>query len=135
MGEAFRQANEYNLKQRQIVDEFNRGTDIYNADADFKGQVQNQERARILADAFLKAGQLRDAELTQVQANKSASISNFLNNMGNLGADMLNREMVGALIKDGAYNKLGKNTSNMAENIIGGFGFGGNLRKKGGKHA
>mgnify|MGYP006991724530 CR=1 FL=1 len=37
MGEAFKQANEYNLKQRQLVDEFNRGTDMYNADADFKG--------------------------------------------------------------------------------------------------
>lgn len=133
MGEAFRQANEYNLKQRQLVDEFNRGTDTYNADADFKGQVQNQERARILADAFLRAGQLRDAELAQVQANKSASISSFLNNIGNLGTDMLNREMVGALIKDGVYNKLGKNTSNMAGSIIGAFG--GNLKKKGGKHA
>lgn len=135
IGEAFRQANEYNLKQRQLVDEFNRGTDTYNADADFKGQVQSQERARILADAFLRAGQLRDAELAQVQANKSASISSFLNNMGNLGTDMLNREMVGALIKDGVYNKLGKNTSNMAGSIIGAFGFGGNLKKKGGKHA
>lgn len=133
MGEAFRQANEYNLKQKQLVDEFNRGTDMYNADADFKGQVQNQQRANILADAFLKTGQLRDAELAQVQANRSASISNFLNNMGNLGTDMLNREMVGALIKDGVYNKLGKNTSSMAGNII--EAFGGNLKKKGGKHA
>jgi hypothetical protein len=88
MGEAFKQANEYNLKQRQLVDEFNRGTDMYNADADFKGQVQNQQRANILADAFLKTGMLRDEELAKVQANKSASISSFLNNMGNLGTDM-----------------------------------------------
>jgi hypothetical protein len=45
MGEAFRQANEYNLKNQQLVDEFNRGTDMYNSEADFKGQAQNQARA------------------------------------------------------------------------------------------
>lgn len=135
MGEAFRQANEYNLKQRQLVDEFNRGTDMYNAEADFKGQVQNQQRANILADAFLKTGMLRNEELAKIQANKSASISNFLNNMGNLGQDKLNREMLSALIKDGVYGTLGKNTSSKAGNIIGAFEFGGNLKKKGDKHA
>ena len=142
MGEAFRQANEYNLKQRQLVDEFNRGTDMYNADADFKGQVQNQQRANILADAFLKTGMLRDEELAKVQAGRSTSLSGFFNNMGNLGSDMLNRDFVAALIKDGVYNTLGKGTSEAAEKYIGADkkessekAYGGNLRKKGGKHA
>ena len=131
MGEAFKQADEYNLKQRQLVDEFNRGTDMYNAEADFKGQVQNQQRANILADAFLKTGMLRDEELAKIQANKSASISSFLNNMGNLGTDMLNRDMVQALIDSGAYHSI--------SDTMGKTGFkvanGGKLRKKGGKHA
>ena len=142
MGEAFKQANEYNLKQRQLVDEFNRGTDMYNADADFKGQVQNQQRANILADAFLKTGMLRDEELAKVQAGRSASLSGFFNNMGNLGTDMLNRDFVAALIKDGVYNTLGKGTSEVAEKNIGADkkegpekAYGGNLKKKGGKHA
>ena len=131
MGEAFKQANEYNLKQRQLVDEFNRGTDMYNADADFKGQVQNQQRANILADAFLKTGMLRDEELAKVQANRSASISNFLNNMGNLGTDMQNRNMIQALIDTGAYGTIADamlKTGFIVAN-------GGKLRKKGGKHA
>lgn len=134
MGEAFRQANEYNLKQRQLVDEFNRGTDMYNADTDFKGQVQNQQRANILADAFLRAGQLRDAELAQVQANKSASISSFLNNMGNLGTDMLNREQALATASSlgVTYNDLFKALEGTTK---GPLAHGGNLRKKGGKHA
>ena len=119
MGEVFRQANEYNLKQRQLVDEFNRGTDMYNADADFKGQIQNQQRANILADAFLKTGMLRDEELAKVQANKSAAISSFLNNMGNLGTDMLNRDMTAALIEDGVFYTLGKGTSKTAEKNFG----------------
>lgn len=130
MGEAFKQADEYNLKQRQLVDEFNRGTDMYNADADFKGQVQNQQRANILADAFLKTGMLRDEELAKVQANKSASISNFLNNMGNLGTDMQNRNMVQALIDSGAYYTIA--------DTMGGTGFkvgDSKSRKKGGKDA
>lgn len=134
MGEAFKQANEYNLKQRQIVDEFNRGTDMYNADADFKGQVQNQQRANILADAFLKTGMLRDEELAKVQANKSASISNFLNNMGNLGTDMLNREQALATASSlgVTYNDLFKALQGTTK---GPLAHGGNLRKKGGKHA
>ena len=134
MGEAFKQANEYNLKQRQLVDEFNRGTDMYNADADFKGQVQNQQRADILADAFLKTGMLRDEELAKVQANKSASISNFLNNMGNLGTDMLNREQALATASSlgVTYNDLFKALQSTTKGLL---AHGGNLRKRGGKHA
>jgi hypothetical protein len=142
MGEVFKQANEYNLNNRKIVDEFNRGTDMYNADADFNGQKQNQQRANILADAFLKTGMLRDEELAKVQANKSDAISSFLNNVGNLGTDMLNRNFVAALIKDGVYNTLGKGTSEVAEKHIGADkkedptkAYGGNLKKKGGRHA
>lgn len=119
MGEAFRQANKYNLENKQLVDEFNRGTDRYNSEADFDGQVQNQQRANILANAFLKTGMLRDEELAKVQANKSAAISSFLNNMGNLGTDMLNRDMMSALIEDGVFGTLGKGTSKRATKHLG----------------
>lgn len=132
MGEVFRQANEYNLNNRKIVDEFNRGTDMYNADADFKGQIQNQQRANILADAFLKTGMLRDEELAKVQTNKSAAISSFLNNMGNLGTDMLNRDMMSALIEDGAFYTLGEGTSKRAAEHLGAK-VGKSNKKKGGK--
>lgn len=135
LGDLFIQAAKENNVLKESVNRFNRETDSFNIENALRADIQNQGMDYNKANFLLKTGMLRDEELAKVQANKSASISNFLNNMGNLGQDKLNREMIGALIKDGVYNTLGKNTSSMAGNIIGAFEFGGNLRKKGGKHA
>ena len=133
LGDLFIQAAKENNVLKESVNRFNRETDSFNIGNALQADIQNQGMDYNKANFLLKTGMLRDEELAKVQANRSASISNFLNNMGNLGQDKLNREMVGALIKDGVYNTLGKNTSSMAVNIIGAFG--GTLKKKGGNHA
>ena len=133
LGDLFIQAAKENNVLKESVNRFNRETDSFNIGNALQADIQNQGMDYNKANFLLKTGMLRDEELAKVQANRSASISNFLNNMGNLGQDKLNREMVGALIKDGVYNTLGKNTSSMAGNIIGAFG--GTLKKKGGNHA
>ena len=136
MGEAFRQANEYNLKEQQLVDEFNRGTDMYNSEADFKGQAQNQARASQIAEAFLRTGQLKDIEKATVQSNRSKALSNLFNSIGNLGTDNLNREQALAMAQS-----LGVNYNDIlnmfSKGTLGGpvKATGGTLRKKGGKHA
>lgn len=136
MGEAFRQANEYNLKNQQLVDEFNRGTDMYNSEADFKGQTQNQSRAANIAEAFLKTGQLKDIEKATVQSNRSKALSNLFNSIGNLGTDRLNREQALAMAQS-----LGVNHNDILDMFSKGTlgssvrATGGTLKKKGGKHA
>lgn len=42
MGDLFRQAEEYNLAQRQKVEEFNRATDMFNSEGIFKADQANQ---------------------------------------------------------------------------------------------
>lgn len=136
MGEAFRQANEYNLKEQQLVDEFNRGTDMYNSEADFKGQAQNQARASQIAEAFLRTGQLKDVEKATVQGNRSKALSNLFTSIGDLGTDRLNREMALAMAQSlgVTYNDI---LNMFSKGTLGGSvrAAGGTLRKKGGKDA
>lgn len=136
MGEAFRQANEYNLKNQQLVGEFNRGTDTYNSEADFEGQSKNQARASQIAEAFLKAGQLKDIEKATVQGNRSKALSNLFTSIGDLGTDRLNREMALAMAQSlgVTYNDI---LNMFSKGTLGGpvRAAGGTLRKKGGKNA
>jgi hypothetical protein len=66
--------------------------------------VQNQGIDAAKADFLMNTGQLIDAELSALQAGRSAALSNFFTNLGNLGQDKLSREQVQALIATGAYN-------------------------------
>jgi hypothetical protein len=131
LGNMFIQAAKENRALKESVNRFNRETDSFNIENALKADIQNQGMDYNKANFLLKTGMLRDEELAKVQANKSASISNFLNNMGNLGTDMQNRDMVQALIDSGAYYSI--------SDAMGKTGFkvanGGKLRKKGGKDA
>lgn len=134
LGDAFRSALEYNQNKDNIVRDFNRGTNTFNSETDFKGQVQNQARAGQIAEAFLKTGAMRQDELAALQASGSAQLTALFNNLGNLGKDKLAREQVKALIDTGAYNTLSEYMKTLASsyNAEGGKL---NKKKKGGRHA
>lgn len=139
LGDAFRSALEYNQNKDNIVKDFNRGTNTFNSEIDFKGQVQNQARAGQIAEAFLKTGAMRQDELAALQASRSAQLTALFNNLGNLGKDKLAREQVKALIDTGAYNTLSEYMKTLASKTLASFysAEGGKLnkKKKGGKHA
>jgi hypothetical protein len=63
MGDAFREADAYNLDKYHKVQDFNRNIDVYNTDNSIKAQVYNQTRASQIADAMYRTGILRDQEL------------------------------------------------------------------------
>lgn len=130
MGQALRDAQLYELEQKAKVADFNRGTNTFNSESDFKSQIYNQQRANQIANAFLETGKLRDAELAATQGIKSAAYSNLFTNLGNLGKDRLARDQVQALIDSGAYYTI---SDAMAKAP---YQSGGKLKnKKGGKHA
>ena len=135
MVDAFRQAYDYNNTQKKQVDEFNRGTDTFNSEQSLKANIQNQNITAAKADFLMKTGQLRDAELSALQAGRSAALSSFLTNLGNLGQDKLSREQLQALIATGAYNQLSDEMKEGAQQAGIITAFGGKLKKKGGKHA
>jgi len=68
MGDAFREADAYNLDKYHTVQDFNKGIDVYNTDNAIKAQVYNQARASQIADAMYRTDILRDQELAALQA-------------------------------------------------------------------
>jgi hypothetical protein len=88
LGNLLIQAAKENNALKESVNRFNRETDSFNIENALRADIQNQGMDYNKANFLLKTGMLRDEELAKVQANKSASISSFLNNMGNLGTDM-----------------------------------------------
>lgn len=87
LGNLFRQAEEYNLGQRERVSTFNRATNMFNAENKLKAQIANREKDKIKVDAAAKAAALRDAIDTRIGAARSANITNFLQSLGDIGRE------------------------------------------------
>lgn len=96
LGDLARQAEEYNLAQRQAVAQFNRGTNQANAEMSLKASMSNAELAQKAKQARLAGVQNALAMREAVDANRSASINssfnNLIENLGAIGTDILNRE-------------------------------------------
>ena len=107
LGQLARQAEEYNLGQRERVATFNRGTNMFNSEGDLKAQVANNDVASLKANAAFQAASLRDAVDARASAAKSANLTNFFQALGDIGWEAVNRDMVNnnkALL----YNTMGK---------------------------
>lgn len=98
LGKLFREGEEYNLAQRQKVVEFNRGTNMYNSEADLKAQMANAEldkaKASILLDAKMKALGLKQAEDQAWDTSLAANLTGLFDNIGNIGWEAVNRNMI-----------------------------------------
>lgn len=96
LGDLARQAEEYNLAQRQAVAQFNRGTNQANAEMALKAGIINAELAQKAKQARLVGIQNALAMREAIDANRSASINssfnNLIENLGAIGTDILNRE-------------------------------------------
>lgn len=98
LGQLARQAEEYNLAQRQRVEEFNRGTDMFNTEGAMKADIANQEALMKLRNDYLKgtlsAAELRQRERQLSSASRSANLSNFINSLGDIGRENFTRNMI-----------------------------------------
>ena len=137
LGNAYMTAMQENEKRKQQVAEFNRQTNSANIENQLQVDLQNRNRDQIIADAMLKAGMLRDEELAKTQTVKSSNYSNFLNNIGNLGEEIVNRQQAAANAETGTWGTLSDIMQYLAASQKGIAKKGGKLFtiKKGGKHA
>lgn len=98
LGDLARQAEEYNLAQRQAVETFNRGTNMANAEMGLKAAMANQEAALKARSAKLsgvaQAMAMRDAIDARRGANMSANLTNFFNSLGDIGREEYSRNMI-----------------------------------------
>lgn len=94
LGALARQAEEYNLAQRQKVAEFNRGTNMFNTEGMFKANTANQaakmQVRNTLLQGTMQAERLRQAARQQLAAERSANLTNLFNNIGNIGRENMN---------------------------------------------
>lgn len=98
LGDLARQAEEYNLAQRQAVETFNRGTNMANAEMGLKAAMANQEAELKARNSRLsgvaQAMQMRDAIDTRRGASMSANMTNFFNSLGDIGREEYSRNMI-----------------------------------------
>lgn len=91
LGDLARQAEEYNLAQRQAVETFNRGTNMANAEMGLKAAMANQEAALKARSSRLsgvaQAMAVRDAVDARRGASMSANLTNFFNSLGDVGRE------------------------------------------------
>ena len=94
LGALARQAEEYNLAQRQKVAEFNRGTNMFNTEGMFKADTANQaakmQVRNTLLQGTMQAERLRQAARQQLAAERSTNLTNLFNNIGNIGRENMN---------------------------------------------
>lgn len=98
LGDLARQAEEYNLAQRQAVAQFNRATNQANAEMGLKAAMANQEaylksRSGRLS-GIAQAMQMKDAIDANRGASISANMSNFFNSLGDIGREEYARNMI-----------------------------------------
>jgi hypothetical protein len=98
LGDLARQAEEYNLAQRQAVETFNRGTNVANAEMGLKAAMANQEAALKARSSRLsgvaQAMAVRDAVDARRGASMSANLTNFFNSLGDIGREEYSRNMI-----------------------------------------
>lgn len=98
LGDLARQAEEYNLAQRQAVETFNRGTNMANAEMGLKAAMANQEATLKARSSRLsgvaQAMAVRDAVDARRGASMSANLTNFFNSLGDIGREEYSRNMI-----------------------------------------
>lgn len=95
LGDLYRKAAESNIAQRQQVENFNRATNMANAEMGIKAAMANQEAALKAANMRLsgtaQAMAMKDAIDAAKNASLSSNMSNLFESLGNIGIDAMNR--------------------------------------------
>lgn len=94
IGDLGRQAEEYNNQQRVNVATFNRGTNQYNSEGIMKAAMANQQALmnsrNTILNGTMQAERLRQAARAQLNSERSANLTNLFNNLGNIGRENMN---------------------------------------------
>lgn len=130
IGGLARQAEEYNLAQRQQVEDFNRGTNTTNSQGFLQADIANQKAlmdSRGLAlKGVMTAAEMRErARLASEQA-KSANLSGFITSLGDIGRENMAWNWRNFGLETGSFGNIGE-----SERLLGNTGKSGNA--KGGK--
>ena len=94
MGDLARQAEEYNMAQRERVEAFNRGTNQFNAELALKAAIANQRNDELRLKARTTQAQLRDQAEARASAGRTANLTNLFDSLGEIGREDFSRNMI-----------------------------------------
>lgn len=101
LGDLARKAEEYNLEQRQKVEDFNRNTNIFNSEMGTKVDMFNTETARNQANLMYQLAGMRQAIAENKRTEKAANLTNFIQGLGDLGREITDRDKLRWLTEKG----------------------------------
>ena len=94
-GDTYRKAMEENLKQRQLVEDFNRGTNVQNAQMMLDADKANQ---KTFLESGLAQAKMREEIDQALSGAKSTNLDSFLASLGDLGKETTDRNAVNTTI-------------------------------------
>ena len=105
LGDLFRKSEEYNLEQRQKVEDFNRATNQANSQGALQADMANQQAYASARDYALKgtmaAAEMRQKARMAAEAARSANLSGFLSALGDIGYENKAMNMIRRLAEAG----------------------------------
>lgn len=110
LGDLFRKSEEYNLEQRQKVEDFNRAINQANSQGMLQADMANQQAYANARDYALKgtmaAAEMRQRARMAAEAAKSANFSGFLSALGDIGYENKGMNMIRSLYASGALGPM-----------------------------
>lgn len=94
MGDLARQAEEYNMAQRERVEAFNRGTNQFNSEMLLKAAIAKQANDKLRLQARTAQAQLRDQADARSSAGRAANLTNLFDSLGDIGREEFSRNMI-----------------------------------------
>lgn len=132
-GNLFRQAQEYNDAQRQKIAEFNRGTDMYNANAFNQNSITNAEIAN--RNRQFKAQMQMDAARQRMAADAAwnqgiyGNVSGLFKGLSDIGRENAQHNMIADMAADGIFGVITPN-SNTGKRVVRKASKGGKINRK-----
>lgn len=94
IGDLARQAEEYNIAQRERVEAFNRGTNQFNSEMALKAAIARQRNDELRLKARTTQAQLRDQAEARASAGRTANLTNLFDSLGEIGREEFSRNMI-----------------------------------------
>ena len=110
VGDTLMKMDMYNEQQRQAVEQFNRGTNQYNSQAAMNAAAQNaqlaQARDKMRLSGTATAANMRELADTALATSRSANLTNFFDNLGAIGRENRDTNMLQAMIDSDLFGTL-----------------------------
>lgn len=110
IADALLKTDMYNEQLRQNIAQFNRGTSQYNSGALMQAAAQNaqlaQARDNMRLSGITTAANMRELADTALATSRSANLTNFFDNLGSIGRENRDTNMLQAMIDSDLFGTL-----------------------------